>query len=109
MPVRDIVDLDLDAQVVFLAGCDTGRNSVDAGDELAGISRAFLAAGARCLVAGLWSVRDHAALEVSTEFHKEFSAGCRPSAALRAAALASLRKWEHPSWWAPFVVSGSLA
>jgi len=109
LPVREIVDLDLDAQVVFLAGCETGRNSVDAGDELAGISRAFLAAGARCLVAGLWSVRDHATLEVSTRFHKEFSAGSRPSAALRAAALASLRKWEHPSWWAPFVVSGSLA
>ena len=109
MPVREIVDLDLDAQVVFLAACETGRNAVDAADELAGISRAFLAAGARCLVAGLWSVRDQAALEVSTAFHKEFSAGIRPSAALRAAALASLRKWEHPSWWAPFVVSGSLA
>jgi CHAT domain-containing protein len=109
MPVRDIVDLELDAQVVFLAGCETGRNTVDAGDELAGISRAFLAAGARCLVAGLWSVRDHAALEVSANFHQEFSAGRRPSAALRAAALASLKKWEHPSWWAPFVVTGSLA
>jgi CHAT domain-containing protein len=109
MPVREIVDLDLDAQVVFLAGCETGRNAVDAGDELAGISRAFLAAGARCLVAGLWSVRDHAALEVSANFHQEFSAGRRPSAALRAAALASLKKWEHPSWWAPFVVTGSLA
>ena len=109
MPVREIVDLDLDAQVVFLAGCETGRNSVDAGDELAGISRAFLAAGARCLVAGLWSVRDHAALEVSTLFHREFSAGHRPSAALRHAALASIQKWGHPSWWAPFVVTGSLS
>ncbi len=109
MPVRDIVDLDLDAQVVFLAGCETGRNSVDAGDELAGISRAFLAAGARCLVAGLWSVRDHAALEISTAFHLQFSLGTRPSAALRSATLASLRKWSHPSWWAPFVVTGSLS
>lgn len=109
MPVREIVELELDAQVVFLAGCETGRNSVDAGDELAGISRAFMAAGARCLVAGLWSVRDQAALEVSTRFHKEFAAGNRPSAALRSAMLASLEKWDHPSWWAPFVVTGSLS
>jgi CHAT domain-containing protein len=109
LPVREIVELELDAQVVFLSACETGRNAVDAGDELAGISRAFLAAGARCLVAGLWSVRDHAALETSANFHQEFSAGRRPSAALRAAALASLKKWEHPSWWAPFVVTGSLA
>ncbi len=109
LPIREIVDLELDAQVVFLAGCETGRNAVDAGDELAGISRAFLAAGARCLVAGLWSVRDQAALEVSTVFHQEFMRGSRPSAALRAATLASLRKWGHPSWWSPFVVTGSLS
>ena len=108
MPLRDIVDLDLDAEVVFLAGCETGRNAVDSGDELAGISRAFLAAGARCLVAGLWSVRDHAALEVSRTFHREFASGARPSAALRSAVLASLQKWSHPSWWSPFVVTGSL-
>lgn len=108
MPVREIVDLELDAQVVFLAACETGRNSVLAGDELAGISRAFLAAGARCLVAGLWSVRDHAALEVSRTFHREFASGARPSAALRSAVLASLQKWSHPSWWSPFVVTGSL-
>ena len=109
MPVRDIVELELDAQVVFLAACETGRNSVLAGDELAGISRAFLAAGARCLVAGLWSVRDQAALEVSRTFHQEFASGLRPSAALRRAVLASLQKWGHPSWWSPFVVTGSLA
>lgn len=109
MPVREIVDLELDAQVVFLAACETGRNSVLAGDELAGISRAFLAAGARCLVAGLWSVRDHAALAVSESFHQEFASGARPSAALRSAVLASLQKWSHPSWWSPFVVTGSLS
>ena len=109
MPVREIVDLELDAQVVFLAACETGRNSVLAGDELAGISRAFLAAGARCLVAGLWSVRDHAALAVSESFHQEFASGARPSAALRQAVLASLQKWSHPSWWSPFVVTGSLS
>ena len=109
MPVREIVDLELDAQVVFLAACETGRNSVLAGDELAGISRAFLAAGARCLVAGLWSVRDHAALAVSESFHQEFASGARPSAALRRAVLASLQKWSHPSWWSPFVVTGSLS
>ena len=109
MPVREIVDLELDAQVVFLAACETGRNSVLAGDELAGISRAFLAAGARCLVAGLWSVRDHAAMAVSESFHQEFASGARPSAALRRAVLASLQKWSHPSWWSPFVVTGSLS
>jgi hypothetical protein len=108
MPLRDIVELGLDAEFVFLSGCETGRHAVDIGDELAGIARAFLAGGARRLVTTLWSVRDAAAIEVATRFHEGFSRGLRPSAALRAAMLASLRNRVHPSWWAPFVTTGVL-
>jgi CHAT domain-containing protein len=108
MPLRDIVELGLDADLVFLSGCETGRHAVDIGDELAGIARAFLAGGARRLVTTLWSVRDAAAIEVATRFHEGFSRGLRPSAALRAAMLASLRNRVHPSWWAPFVTTGVL-
>lgn len=108
MPLRDIVELCLDADLVFLSGCETGRHAVDIGDELAGIARAFLAGGARRLVTTLWSVRDAAAVEVATRFHEGFSRGLRPSAALRAAMLASIRNRVHPSWWAPFVTTGVL-
>jgi tetratricopeptide (TPR) repeat protein len=108
MPLRDIVGLGLDADLVFLSGCETGRHAVDIGDELAGIARAFLAGGARRLVTTLWSVRDAAAIEVATRFHDGFSRGSRPSSALRAAMLASLRNRVHPSWWAPFVTTGVL-
>lgn len=108
MPLRDIVELGLDADLVFLSGCETGRHAVDIGDELAGIARAFLAGGARRLVTTLWSVRDAAAIEVATRFHGGISRGLRPSASLRVAMLASLRNRVHPSWWAPFVTTGVL-
>ena len=108
LPLRDILELDLDADLVFLSGCETGRHAVDVGDELAGIARAFLAGGARRLVTTLWSVRDAAAINIATEFHAGFAKGMRPSAALRAAMLASIRNRVHPSWWAPFVTTGVL-
>ena len=108
MPVREVVELGLDADLVFLSGCETGRHAVDAGDELAGLGSAFLAAGARRLVTSLWPVRDQAAVEIAVEFHRCFSTGMRPSAALRESMLASMRTSPHPSWWAPFAVTGAL-
>jgi CHAT domain-containing protein/tetratricopeptide (TPR) repeat protein len=108
LPLRDIVALPLDADLVFLSGCETGRHAVDAAEELTGLARAFHAAGARRLVTTLWPVRDRAALAVATGFHEALRRGMRPSAALRDAVLAFRRDTPHPSWWAPFVVSGVL-
>jgi CHAT domain-containing protein len=108
LSLREIVELGLDADLVFLSGCETGRHAIDIGDELSGIARAFLAGGARRLVTTLWSVRDAAANEVATAFHDRFAAGMRPSAALRASMLASIENRVHPSWWAPFVTTGVL-
>ncbi|MCE2885275.1 MAG: CHAT domain-containing protein, partial [Planctomycetaceae bacterium] len=108
LPLRDIVDLRLDADLVFLSGCETGRHAVDAGEELSGLARAFHAAGARRLVTTLWSVRDAAALAVAEGFHTSLRAGSRPSAALRDSMLALRHESPHPSWWAPFAVSGVL-
>jgi CHAT domain-containing protein len=106
--MRDIVDLRLSTEVVVLSGCETGRHAVDAGEELSGLTRAFHAAGARRLVTTLWSVRDAAALMIADRFHADFRAGARPSAALRASILTLRHETPHPSWWAPFVVSGVL-
>lgn len=108
LPLRDIVDLRLDADLVFLSGCETGRHAVDAGEELSGLARAFHAAGARRLVTTLWSVRDAAALAIAERFHAALREGNRPSAALRESMLALRHESPHPSWWAPFVVSGVL-
>ena len=108
MPVRDLLELELDADLVVLTGCETGRHAVDAGEELTGIARAFLAAGARCVVTTLWPVRDAVAIDIATDFHRRLLAKQRPSAALREAMLAARQNTVHPAWWAPFVVLGTL-
>jgi CHAT domain-containing protein len=108
LPIRDILDLGLAADLVVLSGCETGRHAVDAGDELSGIARAFHAAGARRLVTTLWSVRDRSALRLATRFHRALCEGSPPSRALRESTLALIAESAHPSCWAPFVLSGSI-
>lgn len=108
LPVREIVALDLDADLVFLSACESGRHAVDAGEELCGIARSFLAAGARRVVTSLWSVRDEAAEAVATGYHTRSAAGSRPSTALRDAMLAAMRVLQHPADWASFNLTGGL-
>ena len=108
MPVRELVELELSGATVVLSGCETGRHAVEAGDELAGIARALLAAGARTVLTSLWSVRDAAAAPIATAFHDGLAGGLEPSAALRRSVLASLPDADHPSWWSPFTVMGAL-
>lgn len=108
LPIRDILDLGLSAELVVLAGCETGRHAVDAGDELSGIARAFHAAGARRLLTTLWSVRDRSALRLATRFHRALQGGARPSRALQESTLAMRAESDHPSCWASFSLSGSI-
>jgi CHAT domain-containing protein len=58
LSVRDIATLDWSADVVVLSACSSGQQQVRDGDELAGLSRALLAQGARALIVALWEVPD---------------------------------------------------
>jgi CHAT domain-containing protein/tetratricopeptide (TPR) repeat protein len=102
----DICKLRLPASLVTLSGCSTGANGVYAGDEILGLVRGFLAAGATSLVVSLWAVNDRATAQLMTAFYQQLQAGVAPRAALREATLATRRDYEHPYFWAPFVLIG---
>lgn len=51
-------ELRLDADLVVLAACESGRGQVLRGDEILGLSRALLYAGTPCLLVTLWSVHE---------------------------------------------------
>jgi len=86
-----------------------------AGEGVFALSRGFLVAGARRVVASLWPVDDDATAELVGQLFRELAAAERSgraapaAAALRKAKLAvrSRPGWEHPFFWAPFVLSGS--
>jgi CHAT domain-containing protein len=106
----DIFGLHLDASLVTLSACQTGRSVIGGGDELMGLMRAFLYAGSASLVLSLWSVEDRSAAEIMDHFYRHLAEGWTKSAALRSAQLRVLRAGDglrsHPYYWAPFVLVG---
>jgi CHAT domain-containing protein/tetratricopeptide (TPR) repeat protein len=102
----DICALRTQASLVVLSGCSTGVNRIYAGDELLGLTRGFLTAGAASLVVSLWAVNDPATAELMTDFYGRLRAGASPRAALREAALQLRQAYPHPYYWAPFVLTG---
>jgi CHAT domain-containing protein len=103
----DIFNLDLSGALVTLSACETGRAIVSGGDELIGLSRAFLHAGAATLVQSLWRVEDSATARLMAHFYGSLRAGRDKGAALREAQRALLAdSGPHPYFWAPFQLLG---
>jgi CHAT domain-containing protein len=110
LTATDIVDLRLPADVVVLSACRTALGKDIHGEGLVGITRAFFSAGARSVVASLWTVDDVATAELMKRFYAEMLGPerRRPAAALRAAqaSMAQTRRWTAPYYWAGFLLQG---
>ena len=104
--VRDICTQNLNAELVTLSACETGLNKIFAGDEILGLARGFLAAGAKSLVLSLWTVSDEATTELMKNFYTNLQRGERVSASLRLAQLDFIKNNSHPYFWSPFMVIG---
>ncbi|MBK7704551.1 MAG: CHAT domain-containing protein [Acidobacteria bacterium] len=104
--VRDICAQRLRARVVTLSACETGLNKVFAGDEILGLARGFLTAGAESLVLSLWTVNDAATARLMTAFYKSLQRGNGVAASLREAQLDFVREGVHPYFWSPFIAIG---
>jgi hypothetical protein len=102
-----LLDLNLDAEMVTLSACQTGANAVMPGDELHGLMRGFLCAGAPSLVISLWSASDQATADLMTRMYQSVREGDSKRAALRKAQLAVKDAYAHPYYWAPFILMGS--
>jgi len=113
LEVHEVFGLDLRADLVVLAACQTGLSSgrladVPDGDDWVGLTRAFLHAGARTVVATLWAVDDRATAALMEAFYRGFGAGADPERALALAQRAALADpaSAHPFFWAGVVTVG---
>jgi len=107
----DIFELELRCSLATLSACETALGSVGAGDELMGLSRAFLYAGASSLLLSLWKVEDRSTASLMGAFYAALRLGHSKGAALRQAQLALLRgdlggDFRAPFYWAPFKLLG---
>ncbi len=86
-----IEQLYLDADLVVLSACDTGRGKLREGEGLISLSRAFQVAGARTVIASQWSADDMATAELMVAFYRHLRAGQSKDEALRSAQIELIR------------------
>lgn len=109
LTAHEIFNMEWQASLVTLSACDSGLNTVmGGGDELVGLSRACLYAGASSLALALWRVEDRAGTLLMQQFYRNLLNGETKAQALRQAQLFLLQNplYRHPFYWAPFILMG---
>jgi CHAT domain-containing protein len=108
-------DKKINADIVTLSACDTGINQNKPGDELIGLTRSLLYAGANSLILSLWPVSSLAAKELMISFYNNLKNGDTKAASLQKAQIDLRNRWSkkyekevggHPYFWAPFILIG---
>jgi CHAT domain-containing protein len=90
LEVREIFGMDLKANLVVLSACETGLGKLSSGDELVGLTRAFLYAGTPSVIASLWKVEDSSTAALMASFYKNLRTRSKVEA-LRQAQLQLIR------------------
>jgi CHAT domain-containing protein len=106
LQLDEVTALRLNADLVTLSACETGRGRLYDAEGVAGLARAFLYAGSRSVLCSLWKVEDRGTAEQMTALYDGLKAGKPPAEALRAAQLKMIAEGEPPLHWAPFVLIG---
>ncbi len=104
--VQDICAQKLTAGLVTLSACETGLSEIFAGDEILGLARGFLSAGAASIVVSLWTVNDVATARLMKSFYTHLQRTASVAASLRQAQLEFIGRGEHAFLWSPFILIG---
>lgn len=100
--------LPLAGATVVLSACETGMAALGRGDEMVGLVRAFLVAGAARVVASQWPVDDAVTESFMAAFYRDLAQGAPAAAALGAAQAATQASHPHPGFWGAFAVWGGF-
>jgi CHAT domain-containing protein len=108
LEVHEIYGMNLDGvNMVVLSACKSALGASSTGDELVGLTRAFLYAGTPSIIATLWSVEARATRKLMTSFYTYLSKGKTPATALQEAQIEMLRNDAYrPYHWAAFALTG---
>jgi len=99
------------SSLVVLSACETGYGTIQKGEGVMSLSRAFSYAGASSTLMSLWEVPDQQTAKLMSYFYKHLEEGEATDVALKKAKLdfvnnSSTQYLKHPYYWAGFVVSG---
>jgi CHAT domain-containing protein len=114
LDAREIMKLDLHAELAVLSACQTARGQVGSGEGLIGMSWALFIAGTSTTVASQWKVDSASTARMMIDFHRNLQSEQGPvrssaAEALRKAAIKLMAdpKYRHPFFWSGFVVVGN--
>ncbi|BBD70199.1 TPR repeat-containing protein [Nostoc commune NIES-4072] len=105
LTAEEILNLKLNADLVVLSACDTGRGRIT-GDGVIGLSRSLISAGVPSVIVSLWAVDDNSTSFLMTEFYKNLQQKLDKATALRKAMLTTMQKYPEPKYWAAFTLIG---
>ncbi|HYM60698.1 MAG TPA: CHAT domain-containing protein [Thermoanaerobaculia bacterium] len=113
LEAREMMQLDLHADLAVLSACDTARGTVDAGEGLIGMTWALFVAGCPSTIASQWKVDSQATASLMIAFYRAWL-GKKHNAFAKAAALRQARlemikdrRYRHPYYWSAFVLVGA--
>ena len=106
LTMAEISQVRLTAKLVVLSCCHSASGQVRA-EGVVGIARAFLASGARAVLAALWAVEDKATMQFMTHFYEHLVRGESASKSLHQA-MKRMRenRFSDVEQWAPFMLIG---
>ncbi len=104
----EIIEMNLNADLVVLSACETARGRVSEGEGMIGLSWALFVAGTSTTVVSQWKVDSVSTSNLMLEFHRNLKAKSTKSEAMRKAVLKLMqdKQYNHPFYWAAFVVVG---
>jgi CHAT domain-containing protein len=105
LKVSEIFSLNLKADAVVLSACETALGKISNGDEIIGLTRAFIYAGTPSVIATLWKVNDRASYELMSAFYSSLKT-MKKSEALRQAQLETMKEFPQPFFWAAYGLTG---
>ncbi|MBD1837226.1 tetratricopeptide repeat protein [Coleofasciculus sp. FACHB-501] len=106
LTASEILNLKLNAELVVLSACDTGRGKVT-GDGVIGLSRSLITAGVPSVIVTLWAIPDNPSALLMTEFYRNLQQNSDKAQALRSAMLTTMKQYpDQPSAWAAYTLIG---
>jgi CHAT domain-containing protein len=114
LEAREIMDMNLHADLAVLSACETANGRISPGEGVMGMSWAFFVAGTRSMLVSQWRVNSASTSQLMMKFYDALAshqnqAGGKKATALRDATLKTMKdqRYRHPFYWAGFVLVGS--
>lgn len=111
--VRDLYNLQLNADLVVLSACETASGELKRGEGIISLARAFAYAGAKSILTTLWVVDDAVAKDLTRDFYIHLKQGKTKDQALYLAKQQHLERSNnsrrHPFFWAAMIPVGDMS